>query len=193
MPRVLIGFAGIVIVMIAIPVLLAWSGGRRRLRVGRTAGAVVLRMPRGHHAILAAIAIIPCAALAGLSLAATWRPGNESGRWVLAGFVGLLGTVVGGYLLALEARARIRVDDFSIEKVGAFTRKRCPWQDVAKLTFNPLNDWFFLTVASGARFYVATGLEGISDFAELALQRLPRAVLDASPDAAEALRDLAAG
>src|SRR5512146_1435769 len=173
--RIVIGFALIVIVMIAVPVALAWSGGRRRLRIGRTGGTVVLRTPRGHHALLATIVIAPCAAVAGLALGVSWKPGTESGRWVLAGFMALIGGAAGGYLLALEARGRIRVDDATIEKVGAFTRKRCPWQDIAKITFNPMNNWFFLTLSDGGRLYVSTGLDGIADFAEVALQRLPAA------------------
>jgi hypothetical protein len=186
------GFAGVVVVMIAIPVLLAWSGGRRRLRVGHGPGVVVLRMPRGHNVILALIAFLPGAAFAALALGVTWAPGSERSGWILAATTGLVALVVGGYLLALEVRGRIRVDDFGIEKVGALTRTRSAWSEIARLDHNPVNRWFFLTTAAGRKVYVGEGLEGISDFAEIALQRLPPAVLAESPDAAEALRDLAA-
>jgi hypothetical protein len=193
MSRMVMGFAGVVVVMIAIPLLLAWSGGRRRPRVGRRAGVVVLRMPRGHNVILAAIAFLPGAAFAALALGVTWAPGSERGGWILAATTGLLALVAGGYLLALEVRGRIRVDDFGIEKAGAFTRHRASWHDIARLDYNPVNRWFYLTTTGGRRLYVGEGLEGISDFAELALQRLPPTVLAQHPDAAEALRDLAAG
>jgi hypothetical protein len=193
MNRIAIGLVVLVVVMITIPLLLAWSGSKQRRRLGRTGGAVVLRMPRGHHAILAIIAILPFGAIAVMSLAARWAPGSGSGRWVLGGLMALIGATAGGYLLALEARGRIRVDDFSIEKLGAFTRKRATWHDVAKLTYNPMNRWFFLTLTSGGRLYVVEGMNGIADFAELALQRLPPAVLAACPDAVEVLKDLAAG
>jgi hypothetical protein len=189
--RILIGFIVIVVVMIAIPLLLAWTGSRRRPRVGRHGGVLVLRMPRGHHAILALIATMPFAAIGILALSASWAAGSGSDRWILGGLMLLTGTLAGGYLLTLEARGRIRIDDFSIEKVGAFTRKRSSWHDVAKLTYNPVNNWFFLTLAGGTKLYVVEGLDGIVDFAEVALQRLPPEVLVASPDAAEALRDLA--
>jgi hypothetical protein len=192
MSMVLIGLGGAVLLMIAIPVLLAWSGSRRRLRVERVGGVAVLRMPRGHDAILAAIAILPCAAIAGVALAVRWAPGAESSGLVLGGFMALLGLASGGYLLALEVRGCIRVDDAAIEKVGAFTRRRSAWGDVAKVTFNPVNNWFFLTLAGGARLYVVEGLDGIADFADLALRHLPAEVLTASPEAAEALRELAA-
>ena len=36
------------------------------------------------------------------------------------------------------------------------------------------------------------GLDGIAEFAELALARIPKPVLDANPDAVEGLRELAA-
>lgn len=188
-----LGFIGVVVVMIAIPVLLAWSGSRRRLRAGWKAGAVELRMPVGHHAVMAAVAVFPFAAFAALALTAAWKPGNEVAGHVFGAAMALAGATAGGYLLGLEAWGRIRLDDFTIEKVGVFTRRKFPWGDVAKLTFNPVNHWFFLTVKEGRRVYFVEGLDGIGDFAELALRRLPPPVLAASPDAVEALRELAAG
>lgn len=188
--RILLGFIAAVVVMLAIPVLLAWSGHRRRLRVGRVAGAAVLRMPRGHYAILATIAILPFTGIAYVAFSAQWAVGSESNAWVLGGLMGTVGAISGGYLLALEARGRIRVDDFGIEKVGALMTRRASWSEVVKVTFNPLNSWFFLTLARGGRLYVLDGMDGIADFAEIALRRLPREVLAASPDADEALRDL---
>ncbi len=190
--KIFLGFAGVVVVMLAIPVLLSWSNSRRRLHVERIGSAVVLRMPRGHHAILAAIAILPFACIAGLAFATAWAPGSESNRWVLGGVMAAAGLLLGGYLLALEARGQVRVDDFTIEKVGALRRRRSSWNEVAKVTYNPVNNWFFLTLAGGGRVYVVEGMDGIADFAEIALRRLPGPVLAASPDAAEALRDLAA-
>jgi hypothetical protein len=189
--RILIGFIAILVIMIAIPLLLAWTGTRRRPRVGRSGGVLVLRMPRGHHAILAVIAILPFGAIGVLALNVSWAQGSVTNRVVLGGLMLLVGALAGGYLLALEARGKIRIDDFTIEKVGAFTRKRSSWHDVAKLTYNPVNNWFFLTLSSGTRIYVVEGLDGIADFADVALQRLPPAVLVANPEATEALRDLA--
>jgi hypothetical protein len=76
--------------------------------------------------------------------------------------------------------------------VGALRRIRVAWGEVVKLDYNAANRWFFLTARGGRRIYVAEALEGIADFAELALRQLPPPTLAASPDAAEALRDLAA-
>lgn len=188
----IIGFAALAAFMLGVPLLLTWSARRRRLRLGVARGSVVLRMPRGHHAILGTLAVVPCAAFAALALAVEWKPGSESSGWVLAAFMGTLGALGGGYLFALEARGRIRLDDIGIEKVGALRRVRGRWSEVEKLTFNPVNRWFFLTLRGGARVYVAEGLEGIADFAAAALERLPPAVLAESPEAVEELRDLAA-
>jgi hypothetical protein len=193
MTRVVIGLIALAVIMIAIPLLLGWSASRRRPRLGRPGGVAVLRMPRGHNAILAAIAVLPCAAFAITALVVAWAPGARWNGWVLAGFMGSLGVALGGYLLALEVRQRIRVDGAAIEKFGAFTHRRYPWADVAQVTFNPVNKWFFFTTRDGQRVYVAEALEGIADFADLALLHLPPPVLAGNPDAAEALRDIAAG
>lgn len=191
MSHVVIGFTVMVAIMIAVPVLLAWIGGRRKLRVGRTGGALVLRMPRGHHAVLAALAILPFGAFTVLALSVAWAPSSGSGRFVLAGFTGLLGTLLGGWLLLLEARGCLRVDDSGLERVGAILRRRAAWGDVARITFNPVSNWFFMSLSGGGRIYVTEGHDGIASFAELALQRLPPKVLADNPDAAQALREVA--
>lgn len=191
MTLAVLGFAAMATLMLGVPVLLGRSARRRRLRVGATGGALVMRMPRGHNALLGALAVIPSAAFAAMALSVEWKPGSEANGWALAAFMGLVGGLAGGYLLLLEARACIRVDAASIEKVGALRRVRARWEDVRKLTFNEVNRWFFLTRKDGARIYVAEGLEGIADFAEVALRCLPPAVLAESPGAAEELRDLA--
>src|SRR5690242_19787452 len=97
--KLIIGFVAVALVMITIPALLAWSGSRRRLRVGRRGGAVVLRMPRGHHAILASIVILPFAIIAGLAFASRWV-GSEHGGEVMGGVMALAGAIGGGYFLA---------------------------------------------------------------------------------------------
>jgi hypothetical protein len=191
MTRVIIGFASLTLVMMGVPALLAWVASRRRLRVGRTAGALVLRMPRGYFATLAAVLFLPCAAFAVIALAVTWKPGEESSRFILAGTVGSLGLVGGGWLATLEARFRLRLDDFTIERRSAFRTRTHPWREVAKITLNPVNNWFFLTLVSGQRIYFMEGLDGIAEFAELALLRIPKPVLEANPDAVEGLRELA--
>jgi hypothetical protein len=191
MNKIIIGFVAIALVMVVIPVALAWSGTRRQPRVGRIDGVAEVRMPRGHWTILGVLALLPGASITGLALAVEWAPGAEVGRWVLAIFFAVAGLAASGYLFGLEARGRLLLSETSIEKVGVFSRLTARWSEVVKLTFNPMNNWFFMTLATGQRVYVTEGSNGLGDFAELALRQLPRAVLDASPEAVEALEDAA--
>jgi len=185
-----IGLAAIVSLMVLTPMLLARIASRRKPRLGRAGGTVTLRMPRGHWAVLGTLAAVPCAAFSALAFLAEWRPGAESNGLVLGTLMGLLGLVGAGTLYLFEARGRLVLDDAGLTRVGPLRQVRAAWADVRKLTYNPVNNWFFLTLASGHRVYVTEGLEGIVDFAELALARLPPAVLAASPEAAAELREL---
>jgi len=191
MNKIVYGFIAIAVVMVAIPVLLAWSGTRRRVRVERVNGVAELRMPRGHWSILGVLAFLPGAAITGLAVAVDWAPGAETGKWVMATFFAVAALAASGYLFGLEARGRLRFGEALIEKQGVFKRITARWSDVARITFNPMNNWFFLTLASGQRIYVTEGSDGLGDFGELALKHLPRAVLEASPEAVEALEDAA--
>jgi hypothetical protein len=192
MTRVLIGIGVILAIMISIPVLLAWSQSRRRLRVERQGDAVVLRMPRGHWALLSVVALMPFAGLSTAAFLATWAPGNEGSGLFLGGLMAFAGVTFGGYLMLLEWHGCIRLDDTTIELVGALRRRSLPWSAVAKLTFNPVNNWFFVTGPDGKTVYFVEGLNGIADFAEVALRRLPPKVLKASPDAVEVMEQLIA-
>jgi hypothetical protein len=191
MNNIIAGFIAVAAVMVAIPVLLAWSGSHRQPRVARVNGVAEVRMPRGHWAILGVLAILPAGGIAGLAVAVEWAPGAEAGRWVLAGVSAAAGLAAGGYLLGLEVRGRLRLSDTTIERIGVFKRLSARWTDVARLTFNPRSNWFFMTLANGQRVYVTEGNDGLGDFAELALRHLPRPVLEASPEAVEALEDAA--
>jgi hypothetical protein len=191
MNKIVIGFVGIGLVMVIIPLALAWSGTRRRPRVERVNGVAEVRMPRGHWSILGVLAFLPGAAITGLAVAVDWAPGAETGRWVLATFFAVAAVAASGYLFGLEVRGRLLLSESTIEMVGVFTRVTARWTDVVKLTFNPMNNWFFMTLATGQRIYVTEGTNGVGDFGELALRHLPKPVLEASPDAVEALEDAA--
>jgi hypothetical protein len=191
MQKIVIGFVVVGLVMVGIPIALAWSGTRRRARVERVDGVAELRMPRGHWAVLGVLALMPGAAITGLAVAVPWAPGAEVGRWVLAIFFGVLALAAGGYLFGLEARGKLRFSDTLVESCGVFSRTSAGWTDVVKITFNPMTNWFFMTLASGRKVYVTEGASGLGDFAELALRHLPRPVLEASPEAVEALEDAA--
>lgn len=191
MIRIVAGIALVVVIMVTIPVLLAWSQSRRRLRVAPTGGAAVLRMPRGHWALMATIAVLPFAIISIAAFVVTWQPGAEANGLILGAVMGLAGLVAGGYLLGLELRGCIRLDDVRIEKIGPMGRRQLSWGEVARITFNPVNNWFFLTGPGGKTVYFGEGLDGIATFAEYALRRLPPKVLEASPEAEEALQELA--
>jgi hypothetical protein len=191
MTRIIIGLVVVVVIMITIPVLLTWSQSRRRLRVERTGGVAVLRMPRGHWALLATIAIIPFATISIASFVVAWKPEAAGGAVFMGVLMGLVGLGFGGYLLALEFRGAIRLSEGSIEKTGAIASRSLAWAEVQKITFNHVNHWFFLTGPDGKTIYFGEGLDGIATFAEAALARLPPRVLEASPDAEEALQELA--
>ncbi len=191
MIRILAGLGVVVTVMITVPVLLAWSQSRRRLRVDPSGGIAELRMPRGHWALMATIAILPFAIIATAAFVVDWQPGTEGSGLVLGGVMAMAGLAAGGYLLLLELRGRIRLDAAHIEKVGAVGRRMVSWDEVARITFNPVNNWFFLTGPGGRTVYFGEGLDGIATFAEYALRHLPPKVLEASPEAEEALQELA--
>jgi len=192
MLRIAVPLLAGVALMIAIPILLAWSGSRRRLRVPAQGGVHVLRMPRGHWAIMATIAFLPFGALSTLAFLADWAPGTESGRWILGGLTAFLALTGGGALLLLELRGALRLDAAGIEQVGPVGSRHLPWVEVSKVTFNPTGNWFYLSAAGRRPTYFVEGLDGIATFAEVALLHLPPAVLAACPDAAEALREVAA-
>ena len=52
--------------------------------------------------------------------------------------------------------------------------------------------WFFATLADGSHMWVPVEMHGIADFAAIALQRLPPAVLQADDLARDALDELVA-
>lgn len=165
---------------------------RTRFRVPREGGAAVLRLPPGHHLLLGSQALVPT----GIVIALAW---NE----LRAGLVGPLGftflaLLAAGGLAVLawgvvaERRRCIRVDAWGVERRGVFTQRRIAWGDVAKLGHNPTALWFFLVGKDGSRIWIAQTAYGIADFADIALVRLPRALLDADPDVREALEETAA-
>jgi hypothetical protein len=192
MDTIVIVCINVALVMVMVPLSLSWVGRRRRLRVGRVAGVAEVRMPRGHWSILGVLAFLPGGAIAGLALGSDWGPEGSAGRWIPVAFFALASLAGGGYLLGLEARGRLRFSNTTIERHGVFTRLSAGWADVVKLSFNPMNHWFFMTLATGQRIYVTDGTDGLGDFAELALRHLPRPVLEASPEAVEVLEYAAA-
>jgi hypothetical protein len=190
----LVGFAALAVILL---LMLAyrwvyWRSQRNhRTHVAREGGAFVLRLPPGHNLLLGVLALAPGGVLAAMALTAKWSQGAESNGPILAIAAGVPAIAAAGFLFAMESRARIRVDDRGLERVGILRRRRVGWGEVARIVFNPLNNWF-LVQGPGSRMWIPVGLDGISDFATLALARLPPEVLAASPEAKEELAELAA-
>ncbi len=170
------------------PVLLATGGGKAR--VARRDGVAVLRPPRGRNAMLAGLALAPTLVVAGLLLKLRWDVGDDQlGLALAAGLLALGGWLV-LWLLAAEFRQRLTVDARSIQRVFAITRLEVRWSEVERIRWNPGSRWFFI-VAAGAWLWVPVDLDGIGDFAQLALTCLPPAVLQADPGARPVLEELA--
>ncbi len=188
--KIAVGFGALVSLMLAIPFLLARSGARRKLRVGQAGGAVVLRMPRGHNLVLAVLASLPFAVFSAMAFLVEWQPGARVGGVVLGVLMALLAVAGGGWFVLQETRGCVRLDDEGVTRVGPLGARHAAWGEVARIDFNHVNSWFFLTLQGGGKIYVVDGMDGICDFADVVLSHLPPALLRASPDATEALREL---
>jgi hypothetical protein len=165
-------------------------GVRGHPRAVRRDGTVTLRPPRGRNAMLAGLALGPTLLLVAV-LAKVGRA-EQDGQAGLALAVGLL--ALGGWLvlwlLAAEFRQYLKVSASSIERVFAVTHLKVTWAEVERFRWNPSAGWFFI-VAAGAWLWVPANLDGIEDFARLALLSLPPAVLNADPEARPVLQELA--
>lgn len=170
--------------------------GRRpsRPHVPLQDGVLVMRTPRRFGILLAVSALVPAAVLGGIAVRAI-AGGSER-----AGPAGMVATVLATLAaLAFAAhqfvsafRSRFVVDEFGVSRIGVLTRRRIRWGEVARVVFNPMNRWFFITTAGGTHLWVPVDTHGIGDFAAVALVRLPPAALTADENARDALEDLAA-
>ena len=171
--------------------LLARPRGPRPARPG-TLGPAVLRAKPGRYANLACLALTPTVFVVVVLTRLGYRQDEWFGLGLAAGLV-TVGVATTLWCLAAEYRERFNVDDAGIEWVGVLSRRVVPWSAVARLTYNPRNNWFFLTAANGTHLWLWDDLLGISDFAAMALARLPAAALHSDVDALALLHELAAG
>jgi hypothetical protein len=176
-----------ILMLVGGQLLLSWFASRRRLRVGRVGGVAVLKLAPGRNVVLGALALIPAVLFAMLPLAS-----NERGPGLaLAVATTLVALGVSAYFFAAEVRKRLRIDDFGIERIGVFTRRRLAWRDVEKIAYNPTSRWFFVVGKDGTRIWVYEAFEGVADFADAALQHVPPQVLAAGLYVREELEELA--
>jgi hypothetical protein len=188
--------------LIAVTVLaVLMLGGHSLLRRSRrnvvpghvpwTAGPLVIRPPRRNAIMFGITALIPAALLGALTF--RWW---VLGRAGLAGFLlGLAATVLAlvfaAYQFASAARARVVVHDTGIERIGVSRRRLLGWGSIAKITFNPAQHWFFVTASDGSHLWLPADISGMPEFAQIALRKLPPAVLQADPVVREVLDELA--
>jgi len=165
--------------------------GSARAHLPRTGGTLVLRRPRRIGVLLAVGALLPGLLFAAFTLR-VWSLGRSgAGGLVFAGAVTALALGFSAHQFAAAFRHRLLVDERGIERVGVFTRRRVAWGEVAKVTYNPRNRWFFLTARDGMHLWLDETLDGMGDFAALALSRLPAEALQGDRIAREVLEELA--
>lgn len=157
-------------------------------------GVLVMRTPRRFGILLAVSALVPAAVLGGIAVRAM-AGGSEraSPAGMAATALATLAAVAfAAHQFVAAFRTRFVVDEFGVSRIGVLTRRRVRWGEVARVVFNPMNRWFFITTAGGAHLWVPVDTHGIGDFAAVALVRLPPAALTADENARDALEDLAA-
>ncbi|HEY6002731.1 MAG TPA: PH domain-containing protein [Anaeromyxobacter sp.] len=162
-----------------------------RPHVPLSGGVLVMRVPKRNGILLGVCALFPAALLAAI---ATGALDSRSGGWL--GAVASVLAAAAAAAVALHQfvsafRSRFVVDEFGLSRIGVLTRRRIRWSEVARLAFNPVNRWFFITTADGTHLWIPIDANGIGDFAAVALARLPRSTLSADAFARDALRDLA--
>jgi hypothetical protein len=176
-------------------------GGRRlrflrsapvRLHVPTSDGMLVLRPPRLQGILLGFGALLPAVVFGGVGIRAWLAEGTGTGGRiaVVVPTVLALGLSVHQFLSAFRQRIVVHLTGF--QRVGVATRRHVRWDQIVSVAYNPFHQWFFLTRADGSHLWISEDLDGIGDFAALALRRLPPRALEGDPQAREELEDLAA-
>lgn len=163
-----------------------------RRRVPVRGGIVVMRSPARYGIALGLSALLPAGVLGSMAFR-LWLAGKTGTVGLVGvGLAALAALAVALHQFAAAFRQGFVVDEFGFTRVGVLTRRRLRWGEVAKVVYNPLNRWFYLTAKDGSHLWVPVETHGIADFAGIALLRLPPAALRADDLAKEALEELAA-
>jgi len=187
--------------LIAVAVLaLLMLGGHSLLRRRRsvvpghvpwTGGPLMIRPPRRNAVMLGITALFPAALLGTLTFR-SWALGRTGPGGFLLGIVAtVLVLAFAAYQFAYAFRARLVVHDTGIERIGVSRRRLIGWGSIAKIAFNPAQHWFFMTVSDGSHLWLPADITGMPEFAQIAVRRLPPAVLQADPVVREVLDELA--
>jgi hypothetical protein len=185
---------GVILAVIGLLVTTQYFIGRRAPGQGKPGpgGETVLRMRRFRYASLSTLALAPGAIVAWIVL--TLRPTpNDWGAVLLASGIVTACTWTGLWCLAAEFRACVRVGAAGLDWIGVVGHRVVAWAEIARLVYNPVHHWFFITLADGTHLWLWDDLTGIGFFAELALSNLPPSALWSDPDTREVLRELADG
>ncbi|WP_242344494.1 PH domain-containing protein [Anaeromyxobacter terrae] len=187
-----IALAALFLVMVGGRALLRRTSATPRERAATGEGVVVLRPLRRNGVMLGIGALLPAVVFAGLE-ARAWI-GEQAGvpGLVLGAAATLAMLAVAAHQFASAFRQRIVVHDTFIERVGVITHRNVSWTTVSRVSYNPLQRWFCLTLSDGSHLWLSETLRGAGEFAEIALRRLPEGALSADPVAREVLEDLAA-
>jgi hypothetical protein len=188
----------IAVAVLAVVMLAGHSLLRRSRRstvpghVPRTAGPLVLRTPPRNGIMFGITALIPTALVVALTVR-SWTLGRTGRVGLVVGLiVSVLFLAVAAYQFAYAARARHVVHDTGIERIGVYRRRLVGWGSISKVSFNPAQHWFFVTVSDGSHLWLPADIAGMPEFAQIAGRRLPPAVLQADPVVREVLDELAA-
>jgi len=188
----LIAVAVLAVLMLGGHSVLRWS--RRNVVPGHvpwSAGPLMIRPPRKNAVMFGITALIPAALLGALTFR-SWDLGRTGPMGLLVGIVAtVLALAFATYQFAYALRARLLVHDTGIERIGVSRRRLVGWGSIAKIAFNPAQHWFFLTVSDGSHLWLPADVMGMPEFAQIALRRLPPAVLQADPVVREVLDELA--
>ena len=162
-----------------------------RPHVPLTGGRLFLRQPRSRGVMLGFAALLPALVLGAVG-ASAWMAGTGKAGLFAVAVATLLPLMTSVHQFLSAFLHRFAVHDIGIESIGVVTRRLVRWVDVASVTYNPLQRWFFVTTSHGSHLWLPEDLYGIGDFAAVALHRLPATALSRDPAAREELEDLAA-
>jgi Bacterial PH domain len=162
-----------------------------RAHVPLRGGVLVMRIPRRQGIILGVCALFPAGVLAAIASRAL-TSGSGGGLGLVATIVATLAALaVAAHQFVAAFRSRFVVDEFGLARQGVLSHRRVRWGEVAKVAYNPLNRWFFITTADGTHLWIPVDTDGIGDFAAVALTRLPASSLATDAHARDVLEELA--
>jgi len=183
---------GVILAIIGLLVVTQYFIGRRAPGPGARGpdGETVLRMRRWRYTSLSTLALAPAAIVTWVVLTLRPTPNDWAAVLLASGLVTAC-VSTGLWCLAAEFRACIRVVPGGLDWIGVLGHRVVTWAEISHFAYNPVNHWFFITLADGTHLWLWDDLTGIGFFAETALSQLPPTALWGDPDARTFLEELA--